>query len=739
MTVTSPTRPRAATLLRIAALAAGVLLVFAMGRTPEAQAIAEDTVTFTVTQSPAAPTTVQVGSAVVFTVTASATSGTALLLDFSYPPGLSFVSGASSPAGVTCQNNSPDVGVVRCNYTTVGAGNLVPVTLNFTINSTTTTTASQFVLRNSVADADADSAADGADSMVGAGQLATFGPGLISASGSSAPELFEGAQTQYVTTITNSSGVSTGVFSASTGFTNASVLGGSCLTNASPNGTFTPGGGTGTCAGSVLADGETLTIQATIQATNTASGADIVPTITSQPLGISAQQTVVAVHEVGLENTGAALGTGTPVNVCTNAVAGDVVDDAAAGAAQPNNGLILLGSPSQQPVMATTDFSVTGPGVGSVSAATGCGSNQSGVRFTPSTAGTYVITANYNTGGTNVLTLEVPGPGAPIATNLAFTTQPTGGVNSGVALPQQPVVAVRTAGGATVTTDNTTQVSLAISGSGVLTCDAGLTRTVSSGVATFTGCSVTPAGSYTITASSSPVLTPAVSASFTINAPATKLTFTTQPGNGVANQNLASQPVVTVQTAANATVTTDNSTQVTLAISDGATLTCDGGLTKTVTAGVATFTGCKVASAGTDFTIMATSSPSLTAATSAAFDVTAAPPTTSAQLVVQTPTAGAVARSRLTFRVATGTLAPTEVRFIVRRTSDNHYWNATTGAWQAGSILNLGANAGSGNFTLAVTGEDRRDFVNTSVTVEVRATVGSITYVNTTIPTVPIR
>jgi len=441
---------------------------------------------------------------------------------------------------------------------------------------------------------------------------------------------------------------------------------------------------------------------------------------------------------VGIENTGAALAIATPVNICTNTILTDVTGDAAAGAAQPASGL-MVGTTSLSQLLQQNDFLVAGPGVGSVTAATGCGAGQSGVRFTPSAAGTYTVTANYNTGGTNVLGLEVPASGGPTATRLTFTTQPSGNVIAGATLPQQPVVAVQTGGGATVTADSTTQVSLAISGNGVLSCEGGLTRTVASGVASYTGCSVTPAGSYTITASSSPVLTPAVSTSFTINAPATKLAFTTQPGNGVANQNLATQPVVTVQTASNATATTDNTTQVTLAISDGATLTCDGGLTKVVTAGVATFTGCKVASAGTGFTITVTSSPTLTAATSATFDVTAAPPATSAQIVVQVPASGAVPRSRLTFRVATETLAPTEVRFIVRRASDNHYWNATTGAWQAGSFQNVGANAGGGSFTLTVSGDDRRDFVNTSVAVEVRATVGTTTYVNTTIPTIPVR
>src|SRR5690606_27625584 len=203
------------------------------------------------------------------------------------------------------------------------------------------------------------------------------------------------------------------------------------------------------------------------------------------------------------------------------------------------------------------------------------------------------VTANYNTGGTNVLTLEVPGPGAPVATKLAFTSSPTGSVVAGSPVSPQPVVAGQTAGNARVATDQGTGVALSVSGGGTRTGADGNTRQVSAGVATFSGCSVTPAGGYPLTASAAS-LTSAMSGSFTTTAPATKLAFTTQPGDGVANQNLATQPVVAVRTAGDTTVTTDNTTQVTLAISDGATLTCEGGLTKKVTAGVATFAGCKV-------------------------------------------------------------------------------------------------------------------------------------------------
>lgn len=325
------------------------------------------------------------------------------------------------------------------------------------------------------------------------------------------------------------------------------------------------------------------------------------------------------------------------------------------------------------------------------------------------------------------------------AAKLGFLAQPAG-TSAGSPLTTQPVIAVQDAGGATVLSDGATTITLAVqSGPGTLTCTGSNTRTVSAGVATFSGCTVSAGGAYVLRATSNPVYTPADSASFSAGSLAAKLSFSTQPGDGVAGAPFPAQPVVAVRTAADATVTSDNSTSVTLAVSGGATLTCTGGLSKTVSAGVATFSGCSVTPAGENYTITATSSPVLTPATSSAFGVAAAPPTSSNQLVVATPSAGAgVPRSRLTFTVTDGTLAPTAVKFIIKRPGDNKYWNAATGAWEAAVHQNAATGA-DGNWKLEITGTARRQFVGASVTVEVRATVGSTTYVNASIPTIAIR
>ena len=95
-------------------------------------------------------------------------------------------------------------------------------------------------------------------------------------------------------------------------------------------------------------------------------------------------------------------------------------------------------------------------------------------------------------------------------------------------------------------------------------------------------------------------------------------------------------------------------------------------------------------------------------------------------------------RSRLAFTVSDGTLSPTAVKLIIKRTGDNKYWNATTGAWEVNAVQNA-ATGSDGNWKLEITGAARRQFVGVTVTVEVRATVGATTYVNATIPSISVR
>ncbi len=226
-----------------------------------------------------------------------------------------------------------------------------------------------------------------------------------------------------------------------------------------------------------------------------------------------------------------------------------------------------------------------------------------------------------------------------VADRLVFRTQPSATTGAGIAFAAQPVIAVRAGASDTAVNDDVTVVTLSIkAGTGaaaaVLSCPGGLSKTVVNGVAAFTGCAIdkvsptSPANPYKIVASATN-LTSAESSNVTIaSGPASKLGFTAQPNAGVAAQVFTIQPVVAVQDAGGNTVTTGASSTatVTLAIGSnpgGGTLTCTGGLSRNAVAGVATFAGCSINSAGVGYTLVATST-GLTSATSTAFTVTVA-------------------------------------------------------------------------------------------------------------------
>ncbi|MEO8541585.1 MAG: hypothetical protein ABI577_17720 [bacterium] len=784
-------------------------------------AISEGDVQFAVTQSPAGGSTVQVGSTVSLDVQATVTNapvGIPLYFEFDYPAGLNYANGYSTPPGVTCTDNTPSVGVVRCDYGLVLAGPRVPLTLNFSVTSNVVTTAAQAMIRGGASDGGPDTAADGSDdSFAGAGIITVFSSSIIVVGGSGAPAtVFEGFSTSYTAALQNSSSVSTGSFNSAVVFTNGIVTGVTCTTSGS-NG-FGSGSGTptATCTGSSLAPGETLTITATVAAANTANGADITAQISAPALGISTAGSGVAVDEVGLDSNGGSLSVGVPINVCTGVVPADVGDDAAAGAAQPHSAA-MIGQTSSNITLQVVDFQVAGPGVGTISAATGCATDQSGVRFTPSVGGSYSVTALYNTGGTNVLALAVGGVSNPVpsisllgpstatAGSAQFTMTVTGSnfiassiVNwNGAALATTysgssnsltatvPAANVASVGTANVTVTNPgpgggtsglltfaitaapnpvpTVTSLApnsvgagaaqfsmtvtgtnfVAGSQVMWDGVALSTVFGSATsltATVPAAKVASAGAANVT-----VFNPAPGGgtavtpqTFTITSSAAKLAFTTQPGAGVAGAALAAQPVVAVQTSANATVTSDSATVVTLALNGSGTLTCTGGLSKTSAAGLANFAGCSVSPAGAGYTITA-SATGLTSATSGTFDVSAAPPTTSTQVTVTNPTNAPIARSRLLFAIGTGSLDASSVSFIIKRKADGKYFNVETGDWQTELVLNTAAHGAGTAWAIAIEGEARREFAGTVITLEARVTAAATVYVNATIPELNIR
>ncbi len=125
---------------------------------------------------------------------------------------------------------------------------------------------------------------------------------------------------------------------------------------------------------------------------------------------------------------------------------------------------------------------------------------------------------------------------AGAASKLGFTAQPNAGVAS-QAFPIQPVVAIQDAGGNTVTTGTNSTATVTLSlGAGApvgsaLSCTGGLSKAAVAGVATFSGCSVNAAGTYTLVATASNLavgtsLTAATSSSFVVGALAAAITLT---------------------------------------------------------------------------------------------------------------------------------------------------------------------------------------------------------------------
>ena len=177
----------------------------------------------------------------------------------------------------------------------------------------------------------------------------------------------------------------------------------------------------------------------------------------------------------------------------------------------------------------TVTFSVTGGG-GTLTPVGG-GSPSSSVIATTDDTG-YVATGSWTLGtGTNTVTAVAtpphPGSGIDPLTGVAFTATANPPVKLGYSV--QPTnqtagtafgvtVVVQDVNGATVPASSA-GVSLTLNGGPAGTLQGTATATASQGVATFSNLVITRAGTYTITASSSP-LTSATSSSFTISAAA---------------------------------------------------------------------------------------------------------------------------------------------------------------------------------------------------------------------------
>jgi uncharacterized repeat protein (TIGR01451 family) len=265
--------------------------------------------------------------------------------------------------------------------------------------------------------------------------------------------------------------------------------------------------------------------------------------------------------------------------------------------------------PYAQSVALTCSSGTTVAAVDGIATFTGC--------TTPAPGSGYSLQAYAPVGNLNG---DSPSFSVVPTTQLAFTGYPSSPSTTDLGTI---TVALEDASGTTVTADNRI-VTLSTNQNGSsFTCSGGLSEAAVAGVATFTGCTqATIANGYTITASATG-LPDLVGASFDVTSgPAAAIqlywicnsTSLCPPLAWGAGIPFAWQPGVAVQDASGIGqghwVTSDNTTQVTLALSGGpGTMTCDQNpQTMTVTAGVAYFSGCKIDQPGT-YTLTATSSP----------------------------------------------------------------------------------------------------------------------------------
>ncbi|HEY6059626.1 MAG TPA: hypothetical protein VIV10_03490, partial [Gemmatimonadales bacterium] len=245
--------------------------------------------------------------------------------------------------------------------------------------------------------------------------------------------------------------------------------------------------------------------------------------------------------------------------------------------------------------------------------------------LTVDSAGTgYTLTANATglTAATSSPFNITVGPAA----KLGFLVQPSN-TASGASITPAVQVEVRDAGGNRVTSA-TTSITLAIGtnpSGGILTGTN--PKAAVAGVATFSNLSIDNGGAgYTLTAAGG-ALTGATSSTFDITGGTPDhLGFFVQPSNDTAGSPISPAVQVEVLDAAGNRATTDTR-NITVAIFDnpsGGTLS--GTKTVAASAGVASFSGLSIDKAGTGYTLQATSSPALTSAISADFNIAPATP-----------------------------------------------------------------------------------------------------------------
>ena len=227
---------------------------------------------------------------------------------------------------------------------------------------------------------------------------------------------------------------------------------------------------------------------------------------------------------------------------------------------------IEAGTGSAGGVLACTTSTLTIAAVNGVATFTPCNIDRGGIQYHLKAASAGLGTDISN--GFNVT--------AGAVTTLTFTSGPANGTSG---TGQTIAVTQTDADGVNVWNDTNALALSVLTGTGTLSCTSGLSVLPSNGISTFTGCSITKAGAFTLRATK---VSPAVtgdSGAFTLVG---KLVFTQQPSGAAASGvAFAQQPKVSIENGDGTVVTTDNATNVTLT-SSGGVLACtnatgDGG------------------------------------------------------------------------------------------------------------------------------------------------------------------
>jgi hypothetical protein len=208
--------------------------------------------------------------------------------------------------------------------------------------------------------------------------------------------------------------------------------------------------------------------------------------------------------------------------------------------------------------------------------------------------------------------------------SVEFIVQPTG---TEVSDPITPAVVVRIVDqfGSIVDYDNSTSITVSLfANPGGATLSGTLSATVSGGVATFEGLSLDKVGNGYVLQAAAAGLATGYSNSFNVGpGQGNKLAFVTQPATTAAGSTISPAVQVAVKDNLGNTVTTDNTSQITLALQNNPTgATLSGTLTRTASSGVAAFDDLSVNRRGAGYTLLA-SAPYITSSTSEGFDITA--------------------------------------------------------------------------------------------------------------------